>query len=348
MITLRIFLIGLIALVPDFGHGTLKVVLQDVRETHSPHYAMIVYECKNLPDEESRKTCGTVTHNGLSPRVLSYSSKFDYRLLDHEFVRLSGAVPGFLTFKRGSRKGQIGSGITGSVPRNREEAQDFSWVPEMAKISPRHSKINNDLLGEGLGGQIAAVIDLRNAEGSVSVFGLVDIDQEVRSFTFKRRASDSPLIDNRQALADVTLIEIAVPLFGEDIEKAPSVTFNVKGRHGKSSNLELALAPYEKSIDVVIGNLAPFLKRGNACDAPEPIFDEHFEFYYELAAAPPPEYREAEIPFKGRKKAPKMNLEYPPPPIVDFIGTSYCSRQVGDGFPSSSNRPICTQVVFEQ
>jgi hypothetical protein len=370
MLTLRIFLIGLIALIPNEKSGSLGVALLDARNEHTPHLPVVIYNCKNIPDEGARSECGLKDpgeckedDNECKERssLISFLGKdgnFDALLLHHDRIFLRGAQPccglgncrggecevDYISGRRRLVYDNLISPFMGDAPRTREEAEDISWVPSMSKVSFQSRSFDRDHISQNLPG-LAGFLNIDGLKATVSTFGLVDFDQMIPSFTFKKLASGRPITDYRQALADIVLVSL--PL-GESISK---VTIELASDSGWPRKVDLEVNGKDQSIDIVVGNLAPLLTEGVDCEFHGPIVDEHFELYYRLARPATPGYREAEVPFLDKLMTKKVNVEYPPPPIVAFVeGGDKCSRvqQEGGPLPSSSNRPICTQVLMEQ
>ncbi len=365
MVTLRIFLVGLIALVADKEKGTLGVVLLDTgfgHHTHAvKHYPLIFNACKNVKDSTDRRNCGVKDYDPLvAARVLSKPTA-DYgvtRLLNDR-ISISDAIQPCCSqnppqecqadcrvkFAGGRRRpfyDRAGDSFAGNVPGKREEAEDFSWVPEMQSVDPAYSRYKFDVSGE-IPGRVAGLLEVTNKEAFASTFGFVDMNDLVPSFTFKRLSSEHPMSDYRQALADVVLIKI--PL-GENVQDVKLI-LDGKDEQGNPLQRKISLTVFgdESFIDIVVGNIAPLFD-GPTCATP-PLADEHFEQYYELARAKLPVLREAQIPFIGRRTEKKINVEVDSPPVLSFVEAPVCNVSAGGLHPSSSNRPICTQVVFE-
>lgn len=343
---LRLFLIGLIALVPDKEKGAVTVVLREMRQAKEIHYPVLIYQCS---DDVAMSQCGILEGDELEVNdILNESSVFGGRIILGEQIRIAGGADGALSFAPGRDRGWFGrtiNSVRGDLPNDRRDGKGFSWVPEMSNISPRHGRIASRHLANPSAREIAGVLDLRDIKGTVSTFGFVDMGCQIYSFTFKQSAESPSLIDDKQALADITLIEI--PLQGDEA----TLTFTSFGGE-PAPPLILRDSDGDSLIDVVLGNLPPY--EDLDCSDMHATADMHFALYYPLAdlASPGP----IQIPFRGSRKVFNAVGEGPPPSrpgVVGFVEAEPCLTSPGvsvcvDPHPASTNRPICTQVVFEQ
>lgn len=340
---LRIFVMGLVALVPSEDRTDLTVVLQEAR--HHDHYPLLVYECENvyprtadcersddpnLPDERVRRflRSKSVIRNG--------NASSSAVVFEGQELKISGLVRGKLLFNS-SWDADWWHRVTGVVPESRTELHSFSWVPEMAKVSPAAGRIARRHLYEPNASEVAGLLWLEGIEGTVQSYGLANLRNEIRSLTFKNSNQDLPVWDFKQALTDILMID--VPIDGDTVE----LTF--KGFSGGEIKRKLKPREWDRTVDVLLANIGPIPEY-----CPEDEEAHHFAFYYDLAEQ---QNVEREIPEVGRARIESAGLEPPLPRVIQFVGEGSCLRRVASlasragGVLMGSSRPICTVVVFE-
>jgi len=341
-VDLRIFLIGYVALVPNFENGTLTVVLPEARgELEHAHFPMLIWACKNQM-EGCDQFPAEVPH-----KVLEHDPDFGVLSLRGEDIGLLGGIQGDaekIAFAGGyERRSAFLRGFIGEVPK-RSNAEDFAWVASLGKVSSGEGRIHGSLLRDPTAYQVAGRLQLSGVRGRASTFGFVDVEGSIYSFVFK--GSGLPSIwDDRQALADVTLVSI--PLQGE------AATLRLEGLPPDTSRtreLQLRRSGQDGTIDIVIGNLPPF-----EYEHADQERGEHFSLYYRLVSGHA--HGSSQIPLRGALSVSKESIEGPchlVPPIIDYVeGRDSCpdESQVSSdvvifGPHAASNRAICAQAVY--
>ena len=332
---LRIFITGLVALVPGDDGKSLTALLQVTPDDPSMrHVPVVLYECKNGP-------CGGQISQPLGTELQFYSGSrppFDGVLLMGDEVSLSGAKAGSITFVQGLRTHRWYHDWIGSRPASPSGTKDLSWVPSMSHISQQAGTVAPRHLHKPDRAEIAGVLRLDGIEGAVRVFSLTEIDKKVPSLTFKKHGR-MQLRGCKQALADTVLVEIEVA--------APYVTFEFTsfGDSRPRSRISLIPAPKETTVDVLVGNL--FVP----CGKPPDVLAGHFDMYYDLASK---QVNERLIPERGMRSVAASTVasdEDPPiltewnrcPRDVWFLGALPLKLYIFAGF----QKPICTLASFD-
>jgi len=275
MFILRIYLMGLVALVPHIdGDNSLALVLPASRS----HLPAVVFPCPSGPalcdlDAPSIAYDLGITTNLDSDGLLAFEDeRFGAMELDGAVLSLSTPAKPDARHELVFASGRVSraSDVTGSVPETSHEARAFDWVPRVAAVFPDHGSLRGSLSDLHKQGVIASYLELRNVRGVASVYALTEMGQMIPAFRFRVFHSFGGYRSViRQAVAEVVIVDLEM--------EGAAAELKVQRKDGCHS---VALTPVDGRAEILIGNLAPFgFYSGNSLP--------HFKMYFPLTGAEP-------------------------------------------------------------
>jgi hypothetical protein len=327
--TLRLFVMGLVAVVKGAEPGSLTLVLQNAAN-HIPILICDPYNCTLDPKHINQGPDIENLLNLESGDVTGY-------ILEEEEITLKGVEQGSVRAVEEMWKPHWYDYWTGAVPANRNEAVSFGWIPYMKEVMSDAEFIEEDYLLKPWDYEVAGILPLKGLAASVSSFHLVEIDGSVCSLTFMKPPERLKMHSVKRALPDVLLIEIPV--------NQPNVTISLEEYGDASSTRSMQTQPEygARSVDVLLGNITPCEMGGNT----SPSID-HFNHYYDMSAVPISNGRR-QFPRKGWKCV-DANLVNPKeePPVLDAVS---CTGEFSADFKrhpkGGLSRPMCTFSSYE-
>jgi hypothetical protein len=346
---IRIFLLGLVALIPDGGN--LKIVVPTTEK--QDHFSVLSFPCAS-PCSLAGNTPQLAKSLGVSKnldRDHLLRASYDPGCIGYALMGLNGVTlsidnltPGCLTFVHGQRRRRVGD-LVGALPLTAREGEDFSWVPSMSSIRGSVCHLGKEY-SDPKYGHVAAVLSIQGADGKVSTASLVSVLEDpltgcfglshplpfpdgpvafIRSLSFSRAGSiaRSP----RQAFADGVVVELRTTSPQANLKFTPS------------SGGPIVLSPVGRGpVDIAIANLVERQEVAYSCEKPAP---SHFDLYHEMAA-------ESE----NRPKLPHLGLDmrrtrleeiYKYPPVVKVLYEVRVPVSKG-----GLNRPICMLATYSK
>lgn len=297
----RIFFIGLIAFVPSRDGKELTVLLLNSDqgyavsdgtwiEPHKPLLFVRAGKCEGdcgaepaiarfvFPQagaEQARDSLSQALHEGAS------------WLLDGSHLSIQQENPGRqaasrpLQIHREMRR--VEAGHPSDLPQTPGERKDFSWVAELGRIDAAAGMVDPDVLSpQPRKGLIAARLRLHS--GEVWTYRLVGVEDKVLPLDFRPLRQSGEKTDYSQALADWVVAELRVP--GDSVRIVETRFSGAQGRAVK-------LSPENGVIELAVMNVPPsqFDQRSMpGADHHSHGPGKHFEMYYELAQARPPNH----------------------------------------------------------
>jgi hypothetical protein len=308
-ILLKIYLMGLVALIPTTRDHGMVIVLQNTRQSDSdtPHLPVLVWDSKvsvlvtadGVPqaDQERDIRRNLLLMPNLHPTGL---------ILNGEAISIEGTKTGEVSLRDKPRRPWY-AWFRGAIPKNYNEYASTAWIPKMNRISRRACRVRREIIDNPNPRDVAGIFRLA-ASASLSTFHIAGWKDSDRSFTFKTSSEAHPFLGHRGAMADVALLTVPVEVQVKDGRLLPiTVVLRRFGSAEAPQERRIAIQPRQgaQSIDLLIGNLtAPIL-------IPEELTPDvsHFSLYYRLADA---KYNHAEkTPFLGKRIAEKENLVIP-------------------------------------
>jgi subtilase family protein len=327
MFTLRLFVMGLVALVPSDDSKDLMLVLQNASHvgTH-PHVPVLVCD-------PQQSNCRMSDRNEWAEIVqalnLDVSGKGAGLMLKGEEISLLGPIPGELRVQRG-RERHWWHKFIGICPTELLQAADVDWVPAIPEFDPSAGVIDESHLNSPSQKQIAALLPLVGVKGVMMSYHYPALREEhrayVHSLTFKTKGSGVPMRAVRQAAPDVALIELQI--------KDPKVRIELRSFAGATRYLELAPRPGGRVVDLLLGNLTPL--GGMGAPIQNDSILEHFNLYYRLSEVAPDRPK---LPHIGDRRVDANRVARELPSVIRLV-----SRQRGAA--GGVDRPVCTKAEF--
>lgn len=336
--TLRLFVMGLVALVPSKDHRSLSLVLPNDAE----HFPVLICDpasegcTMNLAEEVT-----TSLRVRDQPRgVVLNGSEVTFEGLQPATEHGQGLAPA-----RGERRRHFLLGLA-NLPKAAQEIQDFSWVPTMRRISARAATIDPTYLQNPDPKKLSGLVKLTGVQGTVRVFSLAEIasttqcfgnaDLAVVKYKGNKWYSRSRM---RQAAADILLIEIPV------VAKELTVALSAGGGPQKT---KLTLKPKNpgQTVDILIGNITALGNEGAfTAEEQQRALSGHFKHYYGLAMGFDPAKDPVRLPRIGRRRVPARGLDprlEDMPEVIRVVSVEKDSEGVG-----GACRPMCTFCIFD-
>jgi hypothetical protein len=343
MITLRIFLMGLVTLMPQEvkGRRTITILLQEARHEHHPHIPVLIYE-------EAQRVCTPMPACQVGDgyeiaTLLNRERRSPGILLKGVDIQVQNADEGGVQLLEGTYDKRFYHSWLGVVPRTAEACNDFGWISHLEDVVPGSHKVRSDVL-TAPAGKLAGRLLLQG--GKLSTFGLADLQGFVRSMTFKKLGSMGPLRGEKHALGDTAVVDLKVS--GDKVE------ILLQPFSGSPQTLTLEPAEGSDVVEILLGNLTPLMDN---VDKSKPA--EHFALYTKLSDNPKTP-QEMKIPHLGwgvikiRRSAVETAAT---PEVIRSISAIGSTRAVAkakampgmagiSGDEGGTNRPICTLGVM--
>ncbi len=290
MIILRIFIVGFVALLPTQdkdGNKSLTIVVA----TMPPHVPVIVFptsDAATYAAETRQAACWldiikNLDNNGPLDNGCKGCAAIK---LNRQTLSIKNPVPGSLTFAAG-RQWWRPADLLGAVPRTREEARDWSWLPEMDDLAGHHAPMKPEYNNPAPTAAREGLLDLSGAQGSVESYHLAETvedpdgchgseyvgekwppsiattDYELtdtqhaleiygNGVSFVRPLSFKhqgwPIGSPRQAVTDQVMIEVHI--------KDPDAVLELLDSNGKTRTIKIT-PRYGNVVDLLIANLTP-------------------------------------------------------------------------------------------
>jgi hypothetical protein len=320
VVTLRIFLMGLVALVPSENPKALTVVLPNA--TSHQHVPVLVWDPHNS---------GEAGDGAEIKKQLSLAEAPNGYLLHGQEIALARDEGPALSFT-GGVSGRANRRLLPAMPRARD-AGDFSWVLSMEQLTDGGGQISKEYYGRDPG-MVAGRMTLEH--GTVKTFGFADTNGAVRAMRFVGMGRGS-LRTTRQAVADVAVVEVKYSGWKQGDE----VVFELTSLRNGADKQEIHLAADDKGeINVLLGNLSPLSCA--ALEQPSPA--AHFDLYYSLLAHPR-DCAGRQLPqlgraMSGRDVDPGLDRL---PTVLQVVSKSACGGDNKGGIA----RPICMITSFQ-
>ena len=369
---LKIYFLGLIALVPSQDGKRVTVLLVDAHDgfhasdgsAFPPHYPALLARAAHCQGNCTQELATTASHlySTTPDPVIPSSSNPPASLqslvggggvwsIENSEVSIEHAPGAMAPPTSGSlqivadRRGASGRGAREDMPRSARSTQDFSWVAEMAKAQQGSGIIDPDCLAPSpQKGLVAGRMKL--TEGTLRSYKLAAFLPStggggVAKFVFKPLAAGSqPAAATpgySQALADWTAVEI--PIAG------CQVTLRSRSFDGSTQDRTMTLSPEtcngKGAVEVAMVNLPDPSRRSEreAHDHGTPQgLGTHFELFYELSK---------DRPAWRQRAIPQVTGEYlPPAQIGQDREPSPMLKELGVPRAGTYSLPICPQAVF--
>lgn len=293
MWTLRIYLMGLVALVPvdRDGRAELVILLQKHASAAMEHQHHAVLVCD--PGTEGCKP----GEGGDIQEAL----KLDYMphgfFLDGVEIEIEQGGIGEVEYAFEGHRPWFFHKLMGVVPGKWRAARDAWWIPRMRDILPEAAAVKPGYIEEEADGippeKISARMRVR--EGRVWVYSLADVDQKVRSMTFKTIGSGMTMYGVKQAVADIVAVDIPIREGGRVVIYATPFG----GERGQRL-FKLKPRQTQEYVEILLGNLTPL--RGGVKAEPA----SHFALYADLSKN---QVGRVPVPHLGRRKCPQREVE---------------------------------------
>jgi len=333
MVTVRLFLMGLVALVPSENPNKLMVVVPDVQTlTQHKHVAVFAWDRRNHDKVGEAVEIAT---------QLNVDGGFGGHLLKGHVITIDPMTADDLRFEGGVSNGPSRRRMTAAMPEI-DSAHAVSWIPSMKTLTGGEGSLGKAYVGNDAA-VVAARLSLSEKGGRVMTFSFADDGLQVPAMRFVGLGW-TPVRTCRQAVADVAVIEMT---YREDELPKGVVVFAGHG-YGAAPGWQVELTPYlengQKRIDVLVGNLTPM---GGPVKARAPEATLHFDLYNGMLAHPP-SYRDRLLPVVGgaAMRADGVDPSYCNlPPLLQAVSRGPCEK----GLPPKAGiaRPICMLATFE-
>jgi hypothetical protein len=332
-IKLKIYLMGLVALIPTAKDHGLFALLQRTPQSHF-HLPVLIWDATAV-DAKVTENGIQIGHQGTEIKEQLKVKGATYNpaglILDGERIALCETKKGIVKLHDHPRRPWYAP-FVGAFPDNIEALVSTAWIPEMRSISRQAGRIRADLIRSPSPDKVAALLPL-SAAASLSTFQVAHVHtksdnrSDLGSFIFKSPGSN-PLFGNRGAIADVAVLTVEI--------EAPQATLILRhfGRGAKAASVrQIVLTPRAEadSVDLLIGNLSPATGRA------EELQGDHFALYYDLT-----EHGgsvDKRVPVVEKTKRPSFN------PLLPEVISSVSGSCGNDG---GVCRPICGLAIFRE
>ncbi len=335
MATLRLFIMGYAALVPNvtMDGNNIELVVSLPEATH--HAPWLVYERKNLiqirslEDDDAELNACTI----------------DQLSLDGKRVGLEGIKEDGEWTPREIANVEASNTFTGVVP-TAATLPDFSWVPTMSLLSTTTGAIRKNFLGQGDLGDLKSVVFI-DGQIDASVYSVADFEDDeetvIHAMSFKADRDDWLVFGLKQAVADLVLLEIPLQSNNGPVE---FTLCSLSDPNDCDDPLTLYPRGRSRSIDVLIGNYMPVVGEATCS---QQAGNGHFFSFFDLRE------RRAQTlkgPYCGEVTVAQWDVEkdYPLPCVVGEVsrlpavaGAALVPPVVIGGL----NRVICGPMLFQ-
>lgn len=318
MFTLKIFFLGLIALVPSPDGREVTILLVDGRQGFTAsdgtelgtHQAFLVARaggCQGQCERGDRETAEFF----FAKYGAGASARLDDALLQGGVWRLSESD---LTLRSSNEpQGLEAAGVqltktraTGplALPTTPLEATDFTWIADLGQIAPGAGGLDPDHLApRPWKAWIVGRFRLQN--GRITAYRLAGIEDQIVPIGF-RPLHGGQASDYSQALADSAMVEIEIQ--GESIE------IEEEGFGGGNRRF-MRLSPENGVVEMALLNTPPSGVGHASHGAPDPATSmpapgKHFEIFYELLRQPTPKPLRS-VPHADTREGVATSVIYP-------------------------------------
>lgn len=370
---LKVYLLGLIAFVPSKDGSQITILLVDASRGFTtsdgsvfpPHYPVMLASAGNCHPSCASEIATIGPHVYMKapvtdPLVLMPSSDDPAGSLEKLVAgggawALSGSqiwlthrvpegrsAPSSLQMATG-RPAATGrtTGQLATMPGSAQETADFSWVAEMPRVSPAAGEVDPDCLrARPTRCPLAGRLTL--AAGTFKTHKLTEFEPAsggggIAEFAFAPMVAAAPTPGYTQAIADWTVVEIAIP--------SCEATFSMLPFDGRGDARMVTLSPRacdgEAVVEVALLNLpdpSQLESLGAHAHSAATGDGSHFEIFYELSK---------DRPAPANRSIPRVTGTYLP---IGTVGqdeeSSPLLKRYGVPRAGTASRPICTQAVF--
>jgi hypothetical protein len=292
LITLRIFLMGLVVLTSSPDGKKLTILLPQTPDGSSHHYPVLVFPCSNAA------TCGyqaKTVHEHLAlpdknfdmdKKLLSFEKEtFGAIEMNHSEIAAQPLPSGKLNAVRRKSHARMlrwWFNWRGDIPDSADESADLFWMPSLAALSPCAAGLTPDEVPKLIAkGRLAAFMRFDGKLGFVRAFSSASmkeftsggctppaVNPELDDFVVTMSFAPGlwPFSSQNHALSDVAVIETAT---------TEEVSITITDENGKSITVRPQVG---RVTDILIGNLTP-RHPIVTCDESDA---EHFKMYFSL------------------------------------------------------------------
>jgi len=324
--TLRLFVMGLVALANDPYGDSLTLVLPQNCE----HHPILICDT-------SAQGCNSHRLRGDQGRLIKGKIRGRGKIrgfyLDNEEVTIDGGDAGVLERVDDRWDPLWFHHIRGALPDDGREASDISWTPTMAHILKKAGVIKSDVLLRPAANQIAALLTFSGIKGRIKTFHMAENCGKVSSLTFTE--GGTKLWSCKQALADILVIEIPIN------QQYATLTVSKYGNSYAKRSMYLAPKEGERVVDVLLGNLTPLAYARDIYNNKENLVAvPHFRRYYNLSAQEI-DQGSFRIPVRGHmgELGTKVNPQSLPPLLRSVSGRPFCAKEILDRVEFEKNNP---------
>lgn len=350
--TLRIFIMGLVAVAQDDSNSQLAIILQKAEHGHAheayskeeiasvKHIPILIYPCGEGCDPRDAAAIGNSEHVNVPDHVEEETGRlflqagnegareyFGGLLLSGERVGFSNTQAGSASCLQGLR-GKTWFGAQNRLPKTELELEDCSWIPHMGRVSPRARFIRKDVVENPSDSEIAGLLRLKGVLSTLRVFSLADRARRDKDMIYSFKFKEPGVFEKRvskQGLADILVLDVPIK------SDMTTITLEKFGGHG-ARFVELRPRNGAEIVEIFLGNVVPLDIRQEVPVPLSPV--EHFKLYYSLAEAGTDV--EIRFPHPGRHKVLRSKVERRKLPSVITLLNGGCDGSGG------TCRPICT------
>ena len=343
MVIVRIFLMGLVALVPTekANDNKLMVIVPNVITlTHHNHFPVFVWDKRSYGDNLGEASyIAQDLQLGLKPEEIQFGGY----LLDGQTIAIEPMTSNKLEFVGGIGKGPSRRRVAAAMP-DVKNAHNFGWIPSMTTLTDGKGALDDRYFGNPKRADVAGQMQLRARGGRVMTYSFAG-EGTVPSMRFVGLGW-TPVQTCRQAVADVAVIEMTY----QKSEVPPDgLLFEGRG-YDSARTWSVKLKPYVADdgdrIDVLIGNLTPMETLSNPSEEMTPEQSLHFDLYNGMLQRLP-NYRDRLLPVAGGASVADVDVD---PPycslarILRLVSKGDCIKGVEP--KAGIARPICMLATF--
>ena len=334
MFTLRIYLMGLVALVPNAdGDNSLAIVLPTTPSRGEDfHQPMLIYPSVGepgapLPPQYDAKDIASAHGRSTVLAEDGYLSVGDKRfggiVFDQEIVTLStpSSATAFrqLVFAGGREPSDE---PTGALPGTARERLAFDWIPNLGSVSPAFGRLRETLSDMSKSSRVAALLELPGVRGSVGVYSMAKCGGMIPVVDFQIEAMGGNRSVLLQAVAEVAVIELEMEGSSAQVDIQRIATAG-----GAASRRSVELKPSGGMLEVLLGNLTQVGGAEQECHL------HHFGMYLDLVG----DGLSMPVPRATGKKVSASEIDsYPVPDVIQAVSWTK------DG----ESRQMCTLAVI--
>lgn len=357
---LRIYFIGLIAFVPieDPDQMRMNVLLVDATKGYfvsdgtlmEEHVPLLVAKAARCSGDcgfppgatDAQRIADHLYGHGSSPSPTENLRQLQSALgdggaawvIDDSELRILPPVAPAAARSRLQIHKNLASSATGrsGLPASQAEVRDFDWVTRLQALSPGIGRFDPDVLAASpTKGLIAGRLVLD--QGTIATYRLVTVGDEVVPLSFTLLTETETIIHYDRAAADWVMAEVQIPECSVHLQDR---TFSGTG----TRTIELAPERCDGRdvVEIAVLNLPHDSFDADPNRATE-HHGKHFELYYELADARPPQrLRPVPVVPAERRTTQPSGSPPAPDPASDFLEALGLPRR------GIHSRPICPVV----